>query len=46
VNICGLNFFDGEKGRRVEKQLKEIKKIFLSNNKSDFNIIYDYDNIG
>ena len=21
-------FFDGEKGRRVEKQLKEIKKIF------------------
>ena len=46
MNICGLNFFDGEKGRRVEKQLKEIKKIFLSNNKSDFNIIYDYDNIG
>lgn len=46
MNICGVNFFDGEKGRRVEKQLKEIKKIFLSNNKSDFNIIYDYNNIG
>ena len=28
MNICGLNFFNGEKGRRVEKQLKEIKKIF------------------
>lgn len=41
MNICGLNFYYGEKGNRVNNQLKEIKKIFNSNSKNNFIIQND-----
>lgn len=38
MNICGFNFFSGDKGARVQNQLLEIKDIFNSNSKNNFNI--------
>ena len=37
MNICGFNFFNGEKGAGFH-QLLEIKDIFNSNSKNNFNI--------
>ena len=39
MNICGLNFFEGEKAIRVNEQLKFIKKIFSTKPTNIFNII-------
>ena len=39
MNICGLNFFDGAKGKRVQDQLLEIGRIFNSNESNNFVII-------
>jgi len=36
VNICGVNFFEGEKGGRVDQQLSLLEKIFLSNKENSF----------
>ena len=39
MNICGLNFFDQVKGKRVQNQLLEIGEIFNSNKSNNFVII-------
>lgn len=36
MNICGVNFFVGEKGDRVDQQLSLLEKIFLSNKENRF----------
>ncbi len=45
MNICGFNFFLGEKGSRVESQLNKIKEVLESNKKNKFKIIKNPDNI-
>ena len=42
MNICGLNFFNGQKADRIQDQLNEIKKIFISDSNNNFNIIQNY----
>lgn len=42
MNICGLNFFDGEKANRVDEQLKFIKKIFSTKPTNIFSIIEQF----
>ena len=42
MNICGLNFFEGEKAIRVNEQLKFIKKIFSTKPTNIFNIIEQF----
>lgn len=42
MNICGLNFFEGEKAIRVDEQLKFIKKIFSTKPTNIFNIIEQF----
>ena len=44
MNICGLNFFDGEKANRVDEQLKFIKKIFSTKPTNIFNILEQFSN--
>ena len=44
MNIGGINFFGGEKAKRVQDQLYEIKKIFDTNSNNNFNIIQNYTN--
>lgn len=39
MNICGINFFEGEKGSRVNQQLSLLEKIFLSNKTNSFEIL-------
>ncbi len=45
MNICGLNFYYGEKGNRVNNQLSKIKKIFDSDSKNNFIIQNDINTI-
>ncbi len=42
MNICGLNFFNGQKADRVQNQLHKIKEIFISDSINNFNIIKNY----
>ena len=42
MNICGLNFFEGEKAIRVDEQLKFIKKIFSTKPTNIFNMIEQF----
>ena len=45
MNICGFNFFLGEKGNRVENQLNRIKEILEINKKNKFEINKNLSNI-
>ena len=44
MNIYGLNFFNFEKGERIDQQLRIIKKIFEINKKNRFNIVRKFNN--